>query len=183
MKKHKFPFKIAMDVDGVLADLYSGICHKYDLTHDYIFHWDFNHIADRMNMLFKDKDFWVNEIPLENTPDRIPFEFDYYISSIPSNLQSSRLKWLVNNGFPDKPLRTTKNKGELMDILGIDVLIDDAKHNIASAEEWEKIGILYTPSSMLMLNRTDNLEFKHNATSMHQVFDILKQIDKKSIIL
>lgn len=100
---------LSLDVDGLLADFDAGMRYKFNLPFEYYSEWD----VPRLNLLFhyieNDYDFWVN-LPVLNSPDKIDFKFDYYLTSIPYKMKNARYEWLMKNGYPDKPILVYNNK-------------------------------------------------------------------------
>jgi hypothetical protein len=121
---------IALDVDDVLAAFtphaheFHGVpMEKCNYWSERVMdarlgtHWFSKHIAHV-------EDFW-RSIPRLSNPEDIDFEFHYYISSFPVEMYEIRKQWLLDNGFPDKPLVAASNKLEKCQELGVNVMIDD----------------------------------------------------------
>lgn len=123
------PPKIALDIDGVLADF----CAAYDAKfgkgeHGYAADttvWDFDYsLGEKMRQVKDDEEFWLTMPRLVN-PSDLKFEPVAYVSarSIPEDFTR---KWLVANGFPAVPVYHTKDKAETLKSLGVDIFVDDS---------------------------------------------------------
>lgn len=160
-------FKIACDVDDVLGAFYPTMCKKYNKPELIVDIWDglsggdCSWIASKFPELYNELDFW-STISRLSTPESINFKIDHYITSIPTHLFSIRKKWLLDNGFPDRPLVCTlKNKVDTMKALGISVLIDDKPSTIKAVREAGLIGIQFVPPYMSNYDKDDPFTIKH----------------------
>lgn len=104
--------RIALDIDDVIRDLQSQIkvlhpewCGtKYNIPELRLRDIDYRHAK-------------VNDIPT--------FDFTMYITSCPPWAYNDTLKWLKDNGFPNKKVIMSSIKLSTMRIYGIDILVDD----------------------------------------------------------
>lgn len=168
-------YKIACDVDDVLGAFYPTMCRTFNKPELQVDIWDgidggdCAWIAKEFPKLYDDLYFW-NTISRLSNPESINFEIDHYITSIPAHLHDIREKWLVDNGFPKRPLICTLgNKVDTMKALGIDVLIDDKPATIKAVREVGMIGIQFVPPYMSNYNKND----AHTITHLSQVNNIL----------
>ena len=137
--------KIALDVDGVLANFYGSVCKKYNqpmlVVNDFNLEWATQKMWDE---IYNDYDLWENLIVL-SPPQAITFEFDYYITHIPEHLLESRIKWLRDNGYPEKPVIDSDDKLASMRRLGVDILIDDKPEIVKEVNKAGLLAIQYVP--------------------------------------
>lgn len=161
---------VALDVDGVLANFYLAMCRKYDMPFESVNFFGVKWIEEKLKETDGDFEFWEN-LPLLNVPEAISFDFDYYITSIPVHLIDSRKKWLLKNGFPDKPIFVTNNKAQLCKDLGVKVLIDDRPSTIIDCMNNGILGIQYIPyySNMKVMTQ-------HYVTHLYDIKYILKNV-------
>lgn len=116
--------KVGLDVDGVLANFYLSTCNKYGVPYEKQYSWIVPVIEDNLVEIMGDKDFWDDLIVL-NHPEKLTFDFDYYITAIPPQHLESRVNWLKKHGFPDKPVIVAEDKISVCRELGVKYLIDD----------------------------------------------------------
>ena len=157
--------KIALDVDDVLGAFYPTICERYNMPEIQTNIWDgecdCKWIAEKFPNLYDELTFWSKISRLSN-PNSITFEVDHYITSIPPHLHDIREKWLMDNGFPKRPLVCTlNNKVDTMRALGITVLIDDKPSTIKAVREAGFIGIQFVPPYMNHYNENDEYTIRH----------------------
>ena len=120
--------KVALDIDGVLADFYLGICRAAKMPYvmtKYNVKW----INEHFHKIENDAQFWRN-LPVLSPPESIGFEFDLYLTSSPKIMTSVRHEWLMHHGFPDKPVVHSKNKAKYCVENDVDLLIDDHFENV-----------------------------------------------------
>ena len=133
--------KVALDVDGVIANFYKAACQKFDEEYEEVKDWDTPFILHNWNEIVADTEFWRN-LPVLNMPD---FQFHCYLTSIPQEIIEHRQHWIDSNVMPDRPLMVSYDKVAIADEHDLDVLIDDKPDNI---EKWIKSGriaIQYIP--------------------------------------
>lgn len=142
----------ALDVDDVLAGFYLAMCIRYNkpiIKRDI---WDGQNeckfISRNFHYIATEYDFWAN-LPVIFKPEDINFDFDYYISAFPPEMEKARLEWLEKNNFPDKPLLCSSDKLDTCREMGIDVLVDDRKQTIDSLEGTEVKGVWFRPWYMV----------------------------------
>jgi len=143
--------KIALDIDDVLASFYPAICNRMGMPEKKVNIWDgevaCNWIVKAMPLVEYDIDFWKNLKTLSN-PSSIDFNVDCYITSSPVHLITIRARWLLDNGFPERPIFSTSDKLGLMIDREIDILIDDKIPTIDLVNNSGKIGIQFKPPYM-----------------------------------
>lgn len=158
-------FRIACDVDDVLGAFYPTMCKTFGRPERIVDIWDgqgdCSWIAQKFPDLYNKLDFWKT-ISRLSTPESITFDIDHYITSLPAHLHDIREEWLLNNGFPKRPLVCTlNNKVDTMRVLGINVLIDDKPSTIKAVREAGFIGIQFVPPYMSAYNKNDEHTIKH----------------------
>ncbi len=129
--------KVGLDVDGVLANFELAMAKHFNKQHLTSYGWDVQWIGELIHKIENDEEFWEN-LPIISHPESITFDFDYYITAIPSPMKGARERWLKKNGFPDKPVIVSDRKLETMCELGVEVLIDD---KISTMKEVHKAGL------------------------------------------
>lgn len=142
----------ALDVDDILAGFYLAMCMRYNVPIRQRDIWDGKRdckfIADNFHEIENDANFW-GHLPVLNAPEKLTFDFDYYISSFPKQMRDARMSWLMNKGFPGKPLICSSNKLKSCRELGVNVLVDDRYETIDSLEHTEVMGVWYRPWYMI----------------------------------
>ena len=136
--------KVGLDVDGVLANFYLEFCRLCDKPYDVLYNWDTPWINDHFHKVIDDEEFW-KRLPVVSPPESINFDFHYYITSVPPGMEEARAEWLNNHGFPDKPVIGTDKKVEVMQDLGVDILIDDKYDTLIAVEEAGMLPIQFIP--------------------------------------
>lgn len=139
--------KVALDVDGVLANFYLAMCIKFNKPYVSVNSWSNSWQEENFPKTFDDLEFW-DTLPNINHPHAITFEFDCYITAIPEHLKDSRIKWLKKHGYPDKPVITAHDKATAMIENDITILIDDKFENINNVHKAGLYGIHYVPDYM-----------------------------------
>jgi hypothetical protein len=160
-------YKIACDVDDVLGAFYPTMCREFNKPEKQVNIWDGTDggdcawIAAEFPELYNNLEFWKT-IPKISNPESITFNIDHYITSIPTFLHDIREQWLIDNGFPIRPLICTlDNKVDTMKALGIGVLIDDKPATIKAVREAGLIGIQFVPPYMNDYDKNDPYTIKH----------------------
>lgn len=119
--------RIALDIDDTLGGFFEAYKKKFNADNNP--HVLEDHIITRnVYKLRTDRDFWLN-IP---KIDWINFEPEIYATKRINPKAWSR-KWLIDNGFPDKPIyQMIYQKGNKADMIKgrCDVLIDDSVSNV-----------------------------------------------------
>ena len=161
--------KIGLDVDDVLAGFYPAMCERYGKSVDVVDIWDGKKDCKWLKKAFPevvdDFDFW-RTLPVITRPESINFSFDCYISAFPEQMYDARIIWLMNNGFPCKPLICSDDKLSICKEYGINVLIDDKKDTIDQVKECSILGIRYRPYYMI----EDGQDIDH----INQVPEVIK---------
>ena len=171
--------RIACDVDDVLGAFYPTMCKKFNKPELQVNIWDGDlggdcrWIAHKFPKLYDELPFW-STIEVLSNPSSINFEIDHYITSIPPHLHDIREKWLLDNGFPKRPLICTLgNKVDTMKALGIDVLIDDKPSTIKAVREAGMVGIRFVPPYMNQYNKFDK-DDPYTIRHLSEVNNVLK---------
>lgn len=118
---------VAIDVDGVIADFYLGMCKKFNKKQENLYNWDVEWLNKHFNEIINDHSFWEN-LPILNHPEAITFNISYYISAFPIEMMEARQNWLNKHSFPKGILMHSDNKVEMLKDLGVDLFVDD-KHS------------------------------------------------------
>lgn len=133
--------RIALDVDGCIANFYKAACKKYDIEYGMVEQWETPFIEENWDAISADTDFW-RTLELMNSVD---FEFHCYLTSIPTHIIEHRQFWIDSNELPNRPLIVSYDKVAVAVEHELDILIDDKPDNI---EKWIKSGrkaIQYIP--------------------------------------
>lgn len=145
-------FKIALDLDDVLAQFYPAMCKRFGVPVMQTNIWDpqghASVVANNFHIIQHNKNFWLNLERL-SSPEDITFPVDCYLTSSPPLMKQARQQWLSMHKFPQAPLIMTSNKAEVMRQRDIDVLIDDKPSTIQSVNSNSQlIGIQFVPPYM-----------------------------------
>lgn len=130
--------KIALDVDGVLADFNLGVlraANKMGLgkhfppSTDKITTWAISpRFSEVWAMVQGDPNFWLGLEPIVH-PDRVRFVPAAYITHRPVSSEVTR-RWIRQVGFPDAPIYTVNtSKTHAMREVGARYLVDDKEEN------------------------------------------------------
>ncbi len=175
--------KVALDVDGVLANFYLAMCKRFNKKYETIDRWGVTWLNERIDEIDDDFDFWDN-LPNMNRPDAITFDFDYYITAIPEKYHDSRVKWLKHHGYPDKPVIVAFEKAEAMKENGVSILIDDKYENIEKVSYAGLKGIHFIPDYLYpkpQQTHNPKLTIKHLSEANDIIEELKKEIkDKQS---
>lgn len=162
--------KVALDVDGVIANFYKAACEKFDEEYEDVETWDTPFILHNWNEIVADTEMW-RTLEVMNTVD---FEFHCYLTSVPESVVEHRQHWLDNNLMPERPLMISYDKVAMADEHGLDVLIDDKPDNI---EKWIKSGrkaIQYVPHYSKM-----EIKSPYYTNDFSELKHILKELKEK----
>lgn len=163
--------KIGLDVDGVLADFYLSMCERFNQPYERVGEYEIGFFNDNIDLITTDKVFW-DGLKVLNHPSMLTFDFDYYITAIPNHLAESRIAWLKNNGFPDKPVIVSFDKVSACRELGISVMIDDKPDTMLKFKEAEDlVGIQYIPPYSDMMVHGD-----YQVRCLTEIQDIIFQL-------
>lgn len=167
-------YKIAIDIDDVLAQFYPAMCKRFNQPCKRINIWDAeveaNFVASNFHIIANNKRFWLS-LEKQSRPEDITFDFDCYITASPPLMRQARLEWLKFQGFPSHLVVFADDKAKAMRQRGIDVLIDDKPSTLDSVKASGLIGIQYVPSYM-SVEREDLNFIRH----LSQVPEVLKNI-------
>jgi len=130
--------RIGLDIDDCLNCFVEEYCERFDMEIPSTWHFD-RKMSARLDMLKKDKDFWMNIKP-KIDPKSLKFEPTCYITarSIPVEWTE---EWLDKHGFPSVPVYSVGFNGTKVDIAKeqkLDFFIDDRFENFV---EMNKAGI------------------------------------------
>jgi hypothetical protein len=124
--------KIALDIDGVLADFSKSFRQRIEAAgmspgpFDEQVHWKFPYSAHKelWEKLKKDKDFWLNLEPV--CDPKLPFEPVAYVTfrEIPTEWTE---EWLAKHGFPCEKVYSISggSKSDAIRESGADIFVDD----------------------------------------------------------
>lgn len=135
--------KVALDVDGVIANFYLAMCRRFGMDYETIDCWGVKWLAEKFDEV--DDDEFLDALPNMNRPDAITFDFDCYITAIPEKHKESRIAWLAKHGYPEKPVYIAFDKAECMKRHNIDIIIDDKYENVKAVEDAGLKAIHYVP--------------------------------------
>lgn len=138
-----FDKKVALDIDGVLADFNKSVKEKYNIKNNPD-HWYYSYEFKKSELwseLSQDKDFWLNLEPLIKG-EELPFDPVCYVTSRPVPKEWCE-EWLEKNNFPCVPVHVANGSKvdklkELTEIHNIDWFVDDRYDNFV---ELNKNGI------------------------------------------
>ena len=154
-------YKIALDIDDVLANFYSSFCARYGQPCKVIDIWDgqpggeAEFIAKNVHKVEMNSRFWLNLDKLSH-PQDINFKIDCYITSSPARMNAARKEWLLANGFPQVPVISTVNKLGEMIRRNIDVLVDDNCRTLDTIKEHGFTPIQFVPPYMKIVREDLN---------------------------
>ncbi len=167
---------VALDVDGVLANFYAGICKKYGREMVKIDQWSIPWINDIIKEAWEDEDFWAN-LPVLSNPKDIDFDFDMYLTHLPLDLYDARLYWLKKNGFPSRNLicaMPSQSKGDICKEHGIQLLVDDKPGTIIDCQNKGILGVQFVPHYH---SKQFPIVSKIIATGINGISGILKHVE------
>lgn len=133
--------RIALDVDGVLADFYMEMCLKYGMPYAKISDWNVGWIIEKFNEVVDDEDFWMHMSRMPNI-DEIDFDVYCYLTALPPQMKKAREFWIKVNGLPDAPVVVSDDKFEYCCKNEIDFLVDDKPATVLEFRENESV---YSP--------------------------------------
>lgn len=124
-----FNKRVALDIDGVLADFNKSVKSKFGIENDPT-HWYYSYTFDKAlwEELKADKAFWLNIEPYFDG-SFIPFEPVCYVThrSVPKEWCE---EWLEKNHFPCVPVHVVGgSKVDKLKELDIDIFVDDKYDN------------------------------------------------------
>ena len=164
-------YKIALDVDGILANFYLAVCRRFDMPYKSIEQWHLNWLTPEMFKLVREDDNFWKQLPVLSPPESITFDFDCYMTAVPTRQLKSREFWLEHYGFPTKPVIISHNKAEDCLKHGIDVLIDDKPKTIGEVADVGLTAIRFIPPY-----------FKETLTA-HNSYKIIRHLDEVNNII
>lgn len=126
-----------------------------------------------MKFLSHNNEFWEN-IEILHSSTEIDFEFDIYLTSIPSKMYNARKKWLEKNNYPDKPLVVTHDKLQACKDYNINIIIDDKPQTIIDCKKEGIKTIQFLPPYVSWKSYGD-----YNTRYFDEISKILKQIENE----
>lgn len=162
---------VALDVDGVLLDSYGHLMSTVGENVKMLDKWSDEDINNHFRAISKNVDWW-RTIPQMVSPSAINFEFDYYLTSIPTHLIEARLENLKSLGFPIKPLIASFDKVSVCLEKGIDVLVDDKEETIIECRNFGINGILVKPYYY-------DCEYGKDLTPIRSILEVNTQINNR----
>jgi len=179
----KEKIKVALDVDGVLANFYLAMCIAFDKPYVTIDRWGVPWLDKKLPEVDEVMAFW-DTLPNMNNPKAITFDFDYYITAIPAKYHDSRVKWLKQHGYPDKPVIIAFDKAEAMKENGVEILIDDKFENIEKVSFAGLHAIHYVPDYLYpnpQQTHTPKLTIKHLSEAKDIIEKLKEEIEMKHL--
>lgn len=144
-------YRIALDIDDVLAQFYPAMCRRFGVPCTRINIWDgegeASMVARNFHIIENNKNFWLN-LEKESRPEDITFRVDCYLTSSPPMMRKYREQWLRQFGFPEVPVISTFDKVSEMRRRDIVVLVDDKPATLMEVKANGLIPIQYVPSYM-----------------------------------
>jgi hypothetical protein len=161
-----FDKRIALDIDGVLADYATAFCDHVGMDYTNK-HWLFSYTwRDRHRELYDNKDFWVNLKPLVDGAS-LPFEPVAYVTNRHIPVAWCE-EWLEKNGFPCVPVHVvTSSKVEAIKQIGVDLFVDDCYDNFTDLNKNGVFCYLY--------DREYNRKFDVGHKRIYSLNDIVKR--------
>ena len=167
-------YKIALDLDDVLARFYPAMCDRFNQkclrTNIWDGEGDARFVAQNFHIIENNFRFWLG-LDMLSRPNDINFEFDCYLTSSPKLMRTYRKDWLNMNGFPRKSVVFSSDKPVDMRRMGIDVLIDDNPTTLEAVTAQGMIPIQFVPPYM-----SDEREHLNPIRHLSQVPEILSQL-------
>lgn len=149
---------VALDLDDTVFDFLGSYSKKFNTELSDYWNGDYQ-MAENLDILTKDKDFWVN-MPVKNKPS---FEVDYYVTA-----RSIPIEWtqeaIQKNNLPKAKIYTlpwNTSKINTLKKLNVDILIDD---KFETFKECLNSGIF-----CYLMDAPHN---KHYNVGHHRIFDL-----------
>lgn len=127
--------KIGLDVDGLLAHFTKGFYEWFNQPFVPPTQWADPFISQNFKKIVNMPAFWMG-LEILNFPDKIDFDVYCYITARPVASHIT-YRWLINNGFSDRPVFTVGSNGEqhntkteVINLLGITHFIDDHEEHV-----------------------------------------------------
>ena len=163
--------KVALDVDGCVADFYKAVCKKYNQDYNNpVLFWDTPFIVDNWKEIAADTTMWRG---LE-VMNEIDFDFHCYLTSVPTHIIEHRQFWIDSNSLPNKPLVVSYDKVAVAEEIGLDILIDDKPANVEAWINSGRIAIQYIPYYSKM-----PIKSPHYTTNFSDIKPMLKHFKNK----
>jgi hypothetical protein len=158
-----------IDVDDVLANFYLAMCRKFNKPYISTDIWEVKWIGEVFDQVMNDEEFWEN-LPVLSPPESITFDFDFYLTAMPPQMQKARARWLQKNGYPDKPLIVSNEKTKFCLKNDIQVIIDDKPTTVKEAAQEGIIAFQFVP-------------YYYPENRMYQGVKIIRHLDEVTQIL
>lgn len=123
--------KIGLDVDGICAHFTKGFYEWFNQPFVAPTKWEDEFISNNFKKIVNVDEFWSN-LPILSLPETIDYEVTCYITARPCGSHIS-WKWLVEHGFPDRPVFTVgpgQSKVKVINDLGLNFFVDDHADNM-----------------------------------------------------
>ena len=122
--------KVALDIDSVLCAFTKGFYEWFNEPYVAPKEWSDPFIIKNFRKIIDVPAFWLG-LDILSHPDDINYNITCYITARPIASHIS-YKWLIDNGFPDRPVFTVGSSGEhhntktdVIKTLGITHMVDD----------------------------------------------------------
>ena len=162
-----FDKRVALDIDGVLADFNTSVKKKFNIKNDpHAWYYSYSFNKELWKELKADKNFWLN-IPPYFDGSELPFEPVCYVThrSVPKEWCE---EWLEKNNFPCVPVHVVNGtKVKVLKDLDIDIFVDDKYLNFT---ELNKEGIF-----TYLLDRPWNTRYDIGHKRIHSLNEIIKR--------
>jgi len=169
--------KIALDIDGILANFYKHFSDKFNLPYKPVSEYGLGYPnswwLEKFELL--DNNFWET-IPVLNSYKEIKFDFDIYLTAMPQKFKNARISWLSKNNFPDKPLHISEQKVKFCLENNINVLIDDKLETVNQAASKNIFPIQYIPPYYTdqMISKNPNVFKTKNLSEIPKILNYIK---------
>lgn len=159
--------RVALDIDGVLADFGSHFLNHLDIPDKTPARgWNDPRFTENFTKVHKDENFWLT-IPRLIDPEELDFIPVAYITARPIRTHITK-QWLKKNGFPEAPVFTVGVNGSKINAFkdsNAEIIIDDAVHNYV---ELNKAGC---PCLLLTRSHNEKFDAEYRIKSVNEVLN------------